>query len=121
MKRKLSLIKMILIISSIIIILWSLIPILTTGIPPKDKDILDYLNENKNIEITRNQYSTTLFNIGDKLSISKLPFITRLIFPYYSMEFGPIPRWYKSYKIIKKYDIDSRHKIKNNRDKLGIK
>lgn len=104
-------------IGIIFITILSIMPIISIDTPPKDSDILEYLEKNKNSEIV---YYESIYRIGDNMRITKLPIYNRLIFPYYIMDVGPIPRWYKSYKIIKKYDIKSKYDIKTKREVLGL-
>jgi hypothetical protein len=70
------------------------------GVPIPDKLVSKLLEENMKYDIRLNEYNSSIIYIGGLPYIAKAPF--KILFPYYIEGLGVVPRWSKSYKLIKK-------------------
>ena len=110
-----------LIISLIIFIAFELININVVGFPPKDKDVLEF------IEKVRKSNPELLDGAkpGSMISSSGNPYISTtlstVLMGCYISDVGAIPRWYKSYDEIQKlYEELGSKSSKTKREKLGL-
>lgn len=96
----------------------------STGFPPKDKDVLEFLvkAKNSNPRIMDGSKKNSLIRFSDGL-----PFISNSVssclMGCYINDVGSIPRWYKSYGEIKKLYGELSVKsvdTKTKREKLGL-
>lgn len=110
-----------LIISLIIFIAFELININVVGFPPKDEDVLEF------IEKVRKSNPELLDGAkpGSMISSSGNPYISTtlstVLMGCYISDVGAIPRWYKSYDEIQKLYAELGSKSgKTKREKLGL-
>jgi hypothetical protein len=110
-----------LIISLIIFIAFELININVVGFPPKDEDVLEF------IEKVRKSNPELLdgAKAGSMISSSGNPYISTtlstVLMGCYISDVGAIPRWYKSYDEIQKlYEELGSKSSKTKREKLGL-
>jgi hypothetical protein len=115
------LLVILLIVGLIMFIAFELININVCGFPPKDEDVLEF------IEKVRKSNPTLLDGAKSESMISSSgnPFISNslrtTLMGCYINDVGTIPRWYKSYDEIQKlYDELGAKKTKTKRENLGL-
>jgi hypothetical protein len=110
-----------LIVALIVFIAFELINISVCGFPPKDEDVLEFLEKVKK--------SNPVVWDGAKpdsmISSSGNPFISNslktILMGCYINDVGTIPRWYKSYGEIQKLYVELGAKgVKTKREILGL-
>jgi hypothetical protein len=110
-----------LVMTLIILIAYELITLSVTGFPPKDEDVLEFIEKLRNSE----PYLLDGAKPGSMLSSSGNPYISSslstILMGYYIKDVGAIPRWYKSYGEIQKlYAELGVNNVKTKREKLGL-
>jgi hypothetical protein len=110
-----------LIIALITFISFELINLSVTGFPPKDEDVLEFIEKLRNSE----PYLLDGAKPGSMLCSSGNPYISSslstCLMGYYIKDVGAIPRWYKSYGEIQKlYSELGVNNVKTKREKLGL-
>jgi hypothetical protein len=110
-----------LVMTLIILIAHELITLSVTGFPPKDEDVLEFIEKLRNSE----PYLLDGAKPGSMLSSSGNPYISSslstILMGYYIKDVGAIPRWYKSYGEIQKlYAELGVNNVKTKREKLGL-
>jgi hypothetical protein len=110
-----------LIIALITFISFELINLSVTGFPPKDEDVLEFIEKLRNSE----PYLLDGAKPGSMLCSSGNPYISSslstCLMGYYIKDVGAIPRWYKSYGEIQKlYAELGVNNVKTKREKLGL-
>ena len=110
-----------LIIALIVFVAFELININVTGFPPKDEDVLEFIEKLRNSE----PYLLDGAKPGSMLCSSGNPYISSslstCLMGYYIKDVGAIPRWYKSYGEIQKlYAELGVNNVKTKREKLGL-
>jgi hypothetical protein len=105
----------------ILFIAYELVNINVVGFPPKDEDVLEF------IEKVRKSNPELLDGAkpGSMISSSGNPYISTtlstVLMGCYINDVGAIPRWYKSYDEIQKlYDELGVNSVKTKREKLGL-
>jgi hypothetical protein len=93
----------------------------TTGLPPKDEDVLEFIEKVRK----SNPYLLDGGNPNCMISSSGNPYISTslrtCLFGCYIQDVGAIPRWYKSYGEIQKlYAELGVNDVKTKREKLGL-
>jgi hypothetical protein len=92
-----------------------------TGFPPKDEDVLEFLEKvrKSNPTLLDGVEPNCMISSGDNLFISTS--LRSCLIGCYINEIGGIPRWYKSYGEIKKlYAELGVNDVKTKREKLGL-
>jgi hypothetical protein len=92
-----------------------------TGFPPKDEDVLEFIEKVRN----SNPYLLDGVKPNCILGSSGNPYISTTLstclMGCYISDVGPIPRWYKSYGEIQKlYTELGVNNVKTKREKLGL-
>jgi hypothetical protein len=110
-----------LIIALITFISFELTNLSVTGFPPKDKDVLEFIEKLRNSE----PYLLDGAKPGSMLCSSGNPYISTtlstVLMGCYINDVGAIPRWYKSYGEIQKlYAELGVNNVKTKREKLGL-
>jgi hypothetical protein len=110
-----------LIIALITFISFELINLSVTGFPPKDKDVLEFIEKVRK----SNPYLLDGAKPNSMISSSGNPYISSslstCLMGYYISDVGAIPRWYKSYDEIQKLYVElGVNDIKTKREKLGL-
>ena len=110
-----------LIIALITFISFELININVCGFPPKDEDVLEFIEKVRK----SNPYLLDGAKPNSMISSSGNPYISSslstCLMGYYINDVGTIPRWYKSYDEIQKlYTELGAENIKTKREKLGL-
>jgi hypothetical protein len=110
-----------LIVALIVFIAFELINISVCGFPPKDKDVLEFIEKVKK----SNPYLLDGVKPNSMISSSGNPYISSslstCLMGYYINDVGAIPRWYKSYGEIQKlYAELGVNNVKTKREKLGL-
>ena len=110
-----------LIVALIALISFELINLSVTGFPPKDEDVLEFIEKLRNSE----PYLLDGAKPGSMLCSSGNPYISSslstCLMGYYIKDVGAIPRWYKSYGEIQKlYAELGVNNVKTKREKLGL-
>ena len=110
-----------LVMTLIILIAYELINLSVTGFPPKDEDVLEFIEKLRNSE----PYLLDGAKPGSMLCSSGNPYISSslstILMGYYIKDVGAIPRWYKSYGEIQKlYAELGVNNVKTKREKLGL-
>jgi hypothetical protein len=110
-----------LIIALIVFIAYELTNLSVTGFPPKDEDVLEFIEKLRNSE----PYLLDGAKPGSMLCSSGNPYISSslstCLMGYYIKDVGAIPRWYKSYGEIQKlYAELGVNNVKTKREKLGL-
>lgn len=105
----------------ILFIAYELINIHVVGFPPKDEDVLEFVEKLRNSD----PYLLDGSKPGSMLCSSNTPFISTtlstLLMGCYISDVGAIPRWYKSYDEIQKLYAELGSKsVKTKREKLGL-
>lgn len=105
----------------ILFIAYELINIHVVGFPPKDKDVLEFLEKLRNDD----PYLLDGAKPNSMLCSSGNPYISTtlstILMGCYINDVGAIPRWYKSYDEIQKLYEELGSKIgKTKREKLGL-
>ena len=105
----------------ILFIAYELININVGGFPPKDKDVLEF------IEKVRKSNPERIDGVkpGSIISSSGNPYISTtlstVLMGCYINDVGAIPRWYKSYGEIQKLYVElGVNNVKTKREKLGL-
>jgi hypothetical protein len=113
--------SILLIVGLILFVAFELINISVCGFPPKDEDVLEFIEKVRK--------SDPELIDGDKpesmISSSGNPFISNsvrtVLMGCYINDVGTIPKWYKSYGEIQKlYTELGAKSSKTNREKLGL-
>ena len=105
----------------ILLISYELINIHVVGFPPKDEDVLEFIEKLRNSD----PYLLDGSKPGSMLCSSNTPFISTtlstVLMGCYISDVGAIPRWYKSYDEIQKlYEELGSKSSKTKREKLGL-
>jgi hypothetical protein len=112
---------MLLIAGLIFLSIYELTNLSVTGFPPKDEDVLEFIEKLRNSE----PYLLDGAKPGSMLCSSGNPYISSslstCLMGYYIKDVGAIPRWYKSYDEIQKlYTELGANDVKTKREKLGL-
>ena len=114
-----------LIMCFVFFLVWEIATISVSGFPPKDKDVLEFLEKikEKNLYVMDGVKPNGIIGgIGDGIYISTA--LSSCLMGGYINDVGAIPRWYKSYGEIKKLYVKlGPQKIvntKTKREKLGL-
>jgi hypothetical protein len=110
-----------LIVALIVFIAFELINISVCGFPPKDEDVLEFVEKVRK----SNPYLIDGATSDSMISSSGNPFISNslrtVLMGCYINDVGAIPRWYKSYGEIQKlYTELGAKNTKTTREKLGL-
>jgi hypothetical protein len=110
-----------LIVALIALISFELINLSVTGFPPKDEDVLEFIEKVRK----SNPYLLDGAKPNSILGSSGNPYISSslstILMGCHISDVGAIPRWYKSYGEIQKlYAELGVNNIKTNREKLGL-
>ena len=110
-----------LIIALITFISFELININVCGFPPKDEDVLEFIEKVRK----SNPHLLDGAKPNSMISSSGNPYISSslstCLMGYYIQDVGSIPRWYKSYGEIQKlYTELGVNDVKTKREKLGL-
>ena len=105
----------------LIFIAYELINIYVVGFPPKDKDVLEFVEKVRNSD----PYLLDGSRPDSMISSSGNPYISTtlstVLMGCYISDVGAIPRWYKSYDEIQKLYAELGSKSgKTKREKLGL-
>ena len=105
----------------ILFIAYELININVVGFPPKDKDVLEFLEKLRNGD----PFLLDGVKPGSMLCSSNTPYISTtlstVLMGCYINDVGAIPIWYKSYDEIQKlYEELGSKSSKTKREKLGL-
>ena len=106
----------------ILFIAYELINIHVVGFPPKDEDVLEFVEKLRNSD----PYLLDGGKLGSMISSSNTtPYISTtlstVLMGCYISDVGAIPRWYKSYDEIQKlYEELGSKSSKTKREKLGL-
>lgn len=105
----------------ILFIAYELININVVGFPPKDEDVLEFVEKLRNGD----PYLLDGAKPGSMLCSSGNPYISTtlstVLMGCYISDVGAIPRWYKSYDEIQKlYEELGSKNSKTKREKLGL-
>jgi hypothetical protein len=92
-----------------------------TGFPPKDEDVLEFLEKLRNGD----PFLLDGAKPGSMLCSSNTPYISTtlstVLMGCYINDVGAIPRWYKSYDEIQKLYVElGVNSVKTKREKLGL-
>ena len=105
----------------ILFIAYELVNISVCGFPPKDEDVLEFIDKvrKSNPELIDGAKP------GSMVSSSGNPFISNslrtTLMGCYINDVGAIPRWYKSYDEIQKLYVElGVNSVKTKREKLGL-
>ena len=115
-------ILVILFIAALILFIgYELVNINVCGFPPKDEDVLEFIEKIRNSEpylLDGAKPNSMLCSSGNPyISIS----LSTILMGCYINDVGTIPRWYKSYDEIQKlYTELGAENIKTKREKLGL-
>ena len=110
-----------LVMGLLIFIAYELININVVGFPPKDKDVLEFVEKVRNSD----PYLLDGSRPDSMISSSGNPYISTtlstVLMGCYISDVGAIPRWYKSYDEIQKLyeELGSKNR-KTKREKLGL-
>lgn len=110
-----------LIIGLILFVAFELINISLCGFPPKDKDVLEFVEKvrKSNPHLINGVTSDFMICSSDNPYISNS--LTTCLMGCYISDVGTIPRWYKSYGEIQKLYVELGAKgVKTKREKLGL-
>jgi len=110
-----------LIIALIVFIAFELININVCGFPPKDEDVLEFINKvrKSNPELIDGAKPNSMISSSGNPYISNS--LRTCLFGCYINDVGTIPRWYKSYDEIQKLYVELGAKsCKTKREKLGL-
>jgi hypothetical protein len=110
-----------LIIGLILFVAFELININVCGFPPKDKDVLEFVEKVRK----SNPYIIDGATSDSMISSNGNPFISNslrtTLMGCYINDVGTIPRWYKSYGEIQKLYVElGVNNVKTKREKLGL-
>lgn len=110
-----------LVMGLILFMAYELINIIVVGFPPKDEDVLEFVEKLRNSD----PYLLDGSKPGSMLCSSNTPFISTtlstVLMGCYISDVGAIPRWYKSYDEIQKlYEELGSKSSKTKREKLGL-
>jgi hypothetical protein len=110
-----------LIVSLILFVVFELINISVCGFPPKDEDVLEFIEKVRK----SNPVVWDGAKPNSMISSSGNPYISTslstCLFGCYIQDVGTIPRWYKSYGEIQKLYVElSDEKSKTKREILGL-
>ncbi len=105
----------------ILFIAYELININVVGFPPKDEDVLEFVEKVRN----GNPYLLDGAKPGSMLCSSGNPYVSTtlstVLMGCYINDVGAIPRWYKSYGEIQKLYVElGVNSVKTKREKLGL-
>jgi hypothetical protein len=110
-----------LIIALIVFIAFELININVCGFPPKDEDVLEFINKvrKSNPELIDGAKPNSMISSSGNPYISNS--LRTCLFGCYINDVGTIPRWYKSYDEIQKLYVElGANNVKTKREKLGL-
>jgi hypothetical protein len=110
-----------LIVGLVIFSIYELTNLSVTGFPPKDEDVLEFIEKLRNSE----PYLLDGAKPGSMLCSSGNPYISTtlstVLMGCYINDVGAIPRWYKSYGEIQKLYVElGVNNVKTKREKLGL-
>ena len=110
-----------LIVGLILFVGFELVNINVCGFPPKDEDVLEFIEKVRK----SNPFLLDGAKPGSMISSSGNPFISNslktVLMGCYINDVGTIPRWYKSYDEIQKLYVELGSKnSKTKREKLGL-
>ena len=108
-------------VALIAFISFELVNINVCGFPPKDEDVLEFIEKVRK----SNPYLLDGAKPGSMLCSSGNPYISSslntCLMGYYIKDVGAIPRWYKSYGEIQKLYVElGVNSVKTKREKLGL-
>lgn len=110
-----------LIVALILFIAFELINIHVCGFPPKDEDVLEFIEKVRKSEpylLDGAKPDSILSSSGNPLISNSL---RTILMGCYISDVGTIPRWYKSYDEIQKLYVELGAKnTKTKREKLGL-
>ena len=115
------LLGILLIVSLLIFLVFELINIGVCGFPPKDEDVLEFIEKvrKSNPVVWDGVKPNSMIRSSGNPNISTS--LSTCLMGCYIHDVGTIPRWYKSYGEIKKlYDELGGEKGKTKREKLGL-
>jgi hypothetical protein len=110
-----------LIIGLILFVAFELIHISVCGFPPKDEDVLEFINKvrKSNPELIDGGKPNSMISSSGNPYISNG--LTTFLIGCYISDVGAIPRWYKSYGEIQKLYVELGAKSgKTKKEKLGL-
>jgi len=112
---------MLLIAGLIFLSIYELTNLSVTGFPPKDEDVLEFIEKVRK----SNPYLLDGAKPDSMISSSGNPYISSslstCLMGYYISDVGAIPRWYKSYGEIQKLYVELGAKVgKTKKEKLGL-
>ena len=112
---------MLLIAGLIFLSIYELTNLSVTGFPPKDEDVLEFIEKVRK----SNPYLLDGAKPGSMISSSGNPYISSslstILMGYHISDVGAIPRWYKSYGEIQKLYVElGVNDVKTKREKLGL-
>ena len=115
------LVILLLILGLILFVGFELVNINVCGFPPKDEDVLEFIEKVRK----SNPYLLDGAKPGSMISSSGNPYISTTLstclMGCYISDVGPIPRWYKSYGEIQKLYVELGAKSgKTKKEKLGL-
>ena len=110
-----------LIVGLILFVGFELVNINVCGFPPKDEDVLEFIEKVRK----SNPYLMDGVKPDSIISSSGGPYISSslstCLMGYYISDVGAIPRWYKSYGEIQKLYVElGVNSVKTKREKLGL-
>ena len=110
-----------LIIGLILFVVFELININVCGFPPKDEDVLEFIEKVRK----SNPFLLDGAKPDSMISSSGNPYISSslstCLMGYYISNVGAVPRWYKSYGEIQKLYVElGANSGKTKREKLGL-
>ena len=110
-----------LIVGLILFVVSELLNINVCGFPPKDEDVLEFIEKVRK----SNPYLLDRAKPDSMISSSGNPYISSslstCLMGYYISDVGAIPRWYKSYGEIQKLYVELGAKSgKTKKEKLGL-
>jgi hypothetical protein len=110
-----------LIVALIVFIAFELIHISVCGFPPKDEDVLEFIEKvrKSNPELIDGTKPNSMISSSGNPYISNG--LTTFLIGCYISDVGAIPRWYKSYGEIQKLYVElGVNDVKTKREKLGL-
>jgi hypothetical protein len=110
-----------LIVGLILFVGFELVNINVCGFPPKDEDVLEFIEKVRK----SNPFLLDGAKPGSMISSSGNPYISKslstCLMGYYISDVGTIPRWYKSHGEIQKLYVElGENSGKTKREKLGL-
>jgi len=110
-----------LIVGLILFVGFEWVNISVCGFPPKDEDVLEFINKvrKSNPELIDGAKPNSMISSSGNPYISNS--LRTCLFGCYINDVGTIPRWYKSYDEIQKLYVElGANNVKTKREKLGL-